>query len=104
MSTAAATPNPTPSSPSGPTAAPLPLRGPKKKFPLNDLPQLRGDRIGFFTDLFRTWGDVSVFHIGPVPVVFAVGNRSITGTVLQVDGGQHLTPLPRDASLMPADQ
>jgi NAD(P)-dependent dehydrogenase (short-subunit alcohol dehydrogenase family) len=37
-------------------------------------------------------------------VVFAVGNRSLTGTVLQVDGGQHLTPLPRDASLMPADQ
>ncbi len=36
-------------------------------------------------------------------VVFAVGNRSITGTVLQVDGGQHLFPLPRDASLMPAD-
>ncbi len=37
-------------------------------------------------------------------VVFAVGNRSVTGTVLQVDGGQHLTPLPRDASLMPVDQ
>jgi NAD(P)-dependent dehydrogenase (short-subunit alcohol dehydrogenase family) len=37
-------------------------------------------------------------------VVFAVANRSITGTVLQVDGGQHLLPLPRDASLMPADQ
>ncbi len=37
-------------------------------------------------------------------VVFAVGNRSVTGTVLQVDGGQHLTKLPRDASLMPADQ
>jgi NAD(P)-dependent dehydrogenase (short-subunit alcohol dehydrogenase family) len=37
-------------------------------------------------------------------VLFAVANRSITGTVLQVDGGQHLLPLPRDASLMPADQ
>lgn len=37
-------------------------------------------------------------------VVFAMRNRSMTGTVLQVDGGQHLQPLPRDASLMPAGQ
>lgn len=36
-------------------------------------------------------------------VLFAVRNRSVTGTVLQVDGGQHLQPLPRDASLMPAN-
>lgn len=34
-------------------------------------------------------------------VVFAMNNRSMTGTVLQVDGGQHLQQLPRDASLMP---
>lgn len=34
-------------------------------------------------------------------VVFAMNNRSMTGTVMQVDGGQHLQPLPRDASLMP---
>jgi len=34
-------------------------------------------------------------------VVFAMNNASITGTVIQVDGGQHLQPLPRDASLMP---
>jgi len=31
-----------------------------------------------------------------------MNNASITGTVIQVDGGQHLHPLPRDASLMPA--
>lgn len=35
-------------------------------------------------------------------VVFAMNNASITGTVLQVDGGQHLQRLPRDASLMAA--
>lgn len=33
-------------------------------------------------------------------VVFAMRTRSITGTVLVVDGGQHLLGLPRDASLM----
>ena len=37
-------------------------------------------------------------------VVFAMNNRSMTGTVLQVDGGQHLLQLPRDASLMPPDE
>jgi len=37
-------------------------------------------------------------------VVFAMNNRSMTGTVLQVDGGQHLLRLPRDASLMPTDE
>ena len=36
-------------------------------------------------------------------VVFAMGNASITGTVIQVDGGQHLQRMPRDVSLMPAD-
>ena len=35
-------------------------------------------------------------------VVFAMNNGSITGTVIQVDGGQHLQRMPRDASLMPA--
>lgn len=34
-------------------------------------------------------------------VRFAVNNRSITGTTLVVDGGQHLLGLPRDVSLMP---
>lgn len=34
-------------------------------------------------------------------VVFAMQNGSITGTVIQVDGGQHLQRMPRDASLMP---
>ncbi|MDO4905376.1 MAG: SDR family oxidoreductase [Lautropia sp.] len=34
-------------------------------------------------------------------VVFSTKTRSITGTVLVVDGGQHLLGLPRDASLMP---
>ena len=34
-------------------------------------------------------------------VVFAMNNGSITGTVIQVDGGQHLQRMPRDASLMP---
>lgn len=34
-------------------------------------------------------------------VVFAMRTRSITGTTLLVDGGQHLLGLPRDASLMP---
>ncbi len=33
-------------------------------------------------------------------VVFAMKTRSITGTTLVVDGGQHLLGLPRDASLM----
>lgn len=33
-------------------------------------------------------------------VVFAMKTRSITGSVLTVDGGQHLLGLPRDASLM----
>ncbi|HZH06897.1 MAG TPA: SDR family oxidoreductase, partial [Lautropia sp.] len=37
-------------------------------------------------------------------VVFAMNNRSLTGTVIQVDVGQHLQPLPRDVSLMPADE
>jgi NAD(P)-dependent dehydrogenase (short-subunit alcohol dehydrogenase family) len=37
-------------------------------------------------------------------VVFVMNNRSMTGTVLQVDGGQHLQQLPRDASLMPAEE
>ena len=34
-------------------------------------------------------------------VVFAMNNRSMTGTVLVVDGGQHLLGLPRDVSLLP---
>ncbi|MDO4231192.1 MAG: SDR family oxidoreductase [Lautropia sp.] len=34
-------------------------------------------------------------------VVFAMRTRSVTGTTLLVDGGQHLLGLPRDASLMP---
>lgn len=34
-------------------------------------------------------------------VAFAMKTRSITGTTLLVDGGQHLLGLPRDASLMP---
>jgi enoyl-[acyl-carrier-protein] reductase (NADH) len=34
-------------------------------------------------------------------VVFAVANRSITGSVILCDGGQHLQPLPRDVSFMP---
>jgi NAD(P)-dependent dehydrogenase (short-subunit alcohol dehydrogenase family) len=33
-------------------------------------------------------------------VVFAMNNRSLTGTVIQVDGGQHLHGMPRDASLV----
>jgi NAD(P)-dependent dehydrogenase (short-subunit alcohol dehydrogenase family) len=33
-------------------------------------------------------------------VVFALGNSSITGTTLLVDGGQHLTRFERDFSLM----
>lgn len=35
-------------------------------------------------------------------VVFAMKTRSLTGSVLTVDGGQHLLGLPRDASLMTA--
>ncbi len=34
-------------------------------------------------------------------VVFAVGNRSITGSTILCDGGQHLRPLPRDVSFVP---
>lgn len=34
-------------------------------------------------------------------VRFALENRSITGTELLVDGGQHLLPMARDFSLMP---
>ncbi len=33
-------------------------------------------------------------------VLFAVTNRSITGTTILCDGGQHLQPLPRDVSFM----
>lgn len=33
-------------------------------------------------------------------VAFAVSNGSITGSVIVVDGGQHLRPLPRDVSFM----
>jgi NAD(P)-dependent dehydrogenase (short-subunit alcohol dehydrogenase family) len=33
-------------------------------------------------------------------VLFAVANRSLTGSVILCDGGQHLRPLPRDISLM----
>jgi NAD(P)-dependent dehydrogenase (short-subunit alcohol dehydrogenase family) len=35
-------------------------------------------------------------------VVFAMNNQSLTGTIIQVDGGQHLQRIPRDVSLMPA--
>lgn len=34
-------------------------------------------------------------------VCFAIENRSMTGSVMIVDGGQHIRPLPRDVSLMP---
>ena len=34
-------------------------------------------------------------------VLFAATNRSITGSTILVDGGQHLLSLPRDISLMP---
>ncbi len=37
-------------------------------------------------------------------VHFALTNRSITGTTLLVDGGQHLMPFARDFSLMPGQQ
>ena len=33
-------------------------------------------------------------------VVFACTNRSVTGTTILVDGGQHLTPFQRDFSMM----
>jgi NAD(P)-dependent dehydrogenase (short-subunit alcohol dehydrogenase family) len=33
-------------------------------------------------------------------VVFAASNRSMTGSVILCDGGQHLYPLPRDISLL----
>jgi NAD(P)-dependent dehydrogenase (short-subunit alcohol dehydrogenase family) len=33
-------------------------------------------------------------------VAFALANRSITGTTLMVDGGQHLHRFPRDFSMM----
>lgn len=33
-------------------------------------------------------------------VAFAVATRSMTGSVIVVDGGQHIRPLPRDVSLM----
>jgi NAD(P)-dependent dehydrogenase (short-subunit alcohol dehydrogenase family) len=33
-------------------------------------------------------------------VVFAVANRSITGSTILCDGGQHLRPLPRDVSFV----
>ena len=36
-------------------------------------------------------------------VKFAIDNRSITGTTLLVDGGQHLMKFQRDFSLMSAD-
>lgn len=35
-------------------------------------------------------------------VVFATDNRSLTGSVILCDGGQHLQPLARDVSLTPA--
>ena len=35
-------------------------------------------------------------------VVFATANRSLTGSVILCDGGQHLQPLARDVSLTPA--
>ena len=34
-------------------------------------------------------------------ILFAATNRSITGSTILVDGGQHLLALPRDISLMP---
>lgn len=34
-------------------------------------------------------------------VLFAITNRSLTGSTVLCDGGQHLWPLPRDVSLMP---
>lgn len=37
-------------------------------------------------------------------VCFAISNRSMTGSVIVVDGGQHIRPLPRDVSLMPPGQ
>lgn len=37
-------------------------------------------------------------------VAFALSNRSITGTTLLVDGGQHLMRFERDFSLMPSTQ
>jgi NAD(P)-dependent dehydrogenase (short-subunit alcohol dehydrogenase family) len=36
-------------------------------------------------------------------VVFAVANRSLTGSTILCDGGQHLRPLPRDVSFMPPE-
>ncbi|MFM1989335.1 MAG: hypothetical protein RJA99_2292 [Pseudomonadota bacterium] len=36
-------------------------------------------------------------------VVFACTNRSLTGSTILCDGGQHLRPLPRDVSLLPPE-
>ena len=36
-------------------------------------------------------------------VVFAADNPALTGSVIVVDGGQHLVGLPRDVSLMPGE-
>ena len=37
-------------------------------------------------------------------VVFAMSNPAMTGSVMLVDGGQHLMPLARDVSLLPGAQ
>ncbi|HET6246826.1 MAG TPA: cytochrome P450 [Tepidisphaeraceae bacterium] len=41
------------------------LKGPKGRFIIGNLGQFRGDRLGFFTDCARTYGDVVPFRMGP---------------------------------------
>jgi cytochrome P450 len=41
--------------------------GPKGRFIIGNLGQFRGDRLGFFTNCARTYGDVVPFRMGPRP-------------------------------------
>ena len=66
------------------------------------LPSYLQDDAGF-ADAHRRYsplGRSSTAADVAAAVVFAIGNPALTGTVIVVDGGQHLTPMPRDVSLM----
>lgn len=66
------------------------------------LPSYLQDEAAFDTAhrLHSPLGRSSTVQDVAATVAFAVANRSITGSVIVVDGGQHLQPLPRDVSFM----
>ncbi len=99
----ASTPNP--ASASGRAPAPAPASGggrtppgPPKKFGLNQLPAMRADVVRTLLELSREHGEVSLFHMGPLPIVFVTSADGVE-RVLQENGRHYSKQTPGFAAV-----